>query len=142
MKTTLIALCAGIIFGFGILISGMASPAKILNFFDIFGTWDPSLVFVMGGAMFTTTLGYQLIFRFQKKPLLPIIANEVKFGIPPNKAIDKKLITGSALFGIGWGISGFCPGGAIPVLLSGSEDVIFFLFSMLIGIFLTRRLTK
>ena len=102
---------AGGVFGFGIAISGMANPAKVLNFFDIFGTWDPSLVFVMGGAMITALIGYRLVFGVQKRPLF-----EGSFSLPSAKQIDRRLILGSIVFGIGWGIAGFCPGGAIPTL--------------------------
>lgn len=125
----------GAVFGLGIAISGMANPAKVLNFFDVFGTWDPSLIFVMGGAMLTAMAGYRIVLGRQPKPMF-----EHQFAIPTNKAIDMRLITGSAVFGIGWGIAGFCPGGALPALGTGRIDVIAFVGAMLIGIFAARYL--
>ena len=87
----------GLIFGCGILISGMGDPAKVLNFFDIAGTWDPSLAFVMGGALLVAAIGYRLVFRMQG----PLLANT--FSLPTRKDIDGKLVGGSAVFGVGWG---------------------------------------
>lgn len=122
----------GLIFGVGIAISGMANPAKVLNFFDIAGTWDPSLIFVMGGALVTTFIGYKLVFGRSA----PII--EGKFQLPTNNKIDLKLVGGSAVFGIGWGIAGFCPGGALPALGTGRWEVIAFVVALLVGVFLAK----
>ena len=108
----------GLVFGIGISISGMANPAKVLNFFDVAGQWDPSLAFVMGGALTVTFLGYRLVMR-RRAPLL-----EAGFQLPSARQIDWRLIGGSAVFGIGWGLSGFCPGGLVPVLGLGLEPVI------------------
>lgn len=108
----------GLLFGCGILISGMGNPAKVLNFFDFAGTWDPSLAFVMGGALLVTAIGYRLAFRMQK----PLLGQA--FSLPTRTDLDRKLIGGSAVFGIGWGLSGFCPGGLIPVIGLGIEPVI------------------
>jgi uncharacterized protein len=129
------ALVAGLIFGLGIAISGMGNPAKVLNFFDPFGTWDPSLAFVMGGALATTAIGYRVIFGRRQAPFL-----DVKFHLPPTKDIDASLIGGSALFGIGWGISGFCPGGAIPALGIAPWPTALFLISMGGGMLFAERL--
>lgn len=129
----LVACIMGIIFGLGIAISGMINPAKVLNFFDIFGTWDPSLIFVMGGALITTTIGYKIILRFQTKPLY-----DDKFNIPTNTVIDARLIGGAALFGIGWGIAGFCPGGAIPALGLGLKEPFIFVAAMIAGILVSK----
>ena len=126
---------AGGVFGFGIAISGMANPAKVLNFFDIFGTWDPSLVFVMGGAMMTALIGYRLVFGVQKRPLF-----EVSFSLPSAKQIDRRLILGSIMFGIGWGIAGFCPGGAIPTFGLGHSESYIFIASLVVGILVARRI--
>lgn len=104
------AFAIGLLFGCGILISGMGNPAKILNFFDIAGTWDPSLAFVMGAALLVTAIGYRLVFRMNQ----PLLGKD--FALPTKTELDMKLIGGSAVFGIGWGLSGFCPGGLIPVL--------------------------
>ena len=126
---------AGGFFGFGIAISGMANPAKVLNFFDIFGTWDPSLVFVMGGAMITALIGYRLVFGVQKRPLF-----EASFSLPSAKQIDRRLILGSIVFGIGWGIAGFCPGGAIPTFGLGHSESYIFIASLVAGILVARRI--
>jgi uncharacterized membrane protein YedE/YeeE len=127
------SLAAGLIFGLGIAISGMGNPAKVLNFFDVFGTWDPSLAFVMGGALLTTAVGYRVLFGARTEPLL-----DTKFHLPTIKVIDARLIGGSALFGVGWGISGFCPGGAIPALGFAPWPTALFLISMGGGILLAR----
>lgn len=127
----------GTIFGIGIAISGMANPAKVLNFFDLAGTWDPSLIFVMGGALITTAIGYQIVFRAQKKPLM-----DTAFLAPNNRAIDKRLVMGSATFGIGWGIAGFCPGGAIPALGLWYSETFMFIFALVAGISVARLLNS
>jgi hypothetical protein len=126
----------GLIFGLGIAISGMANPAKVLNFFDLAGSWDPSLAFVMGGALIVTFAGYQFVLRRSR----PII--EDRFQIPHNRNIDMRLIGGSALFGIGWGISGFCPGGVLPVLGTGQSEVILFVLALVAGILAAQAITR
>lgn len=113
----LLAFVFGLVFGCGILISGMGNPAKILNFFDIAGTWDPSLAFVMGGALMVTAIGYRLVFRLGK----PLLANS--FSLPTRQDLDVRLIGGSAVFGIGWALTGFCPGGLVPVLGLGTAPL-------------------
>jgi uncharacterized membrane protein YedE/YeeE len=133
MNRILSALTAGLIFGLGIAISGMANPAKVLNFFDPLGTWDPSLAFVMGGALLTAAIGYRMLFGARTEPLL-----DTKFHLPTSKAIDARLVGGSALFGVGWGIAGFCPGGAIPALGFAPWPTALFLISMGGGILLAR----
>lgn len=135
MKQLIAALLIGSLFGFGIAISGMANPAKVLNFFDLFGTWDPSLAFVMGGALLTTAFGYRLVLGRQKKPVF-----NTAFLVPGQRTIDKRLVLGSATFGIGWGIAGFCPGGAIPALGLGYSETLIFFGAMVIGIFVARSL--
>ena len=130
----IIAYLVGIVFGVGISLSGMANPAKVINFFDFAGTWDPSLIFVMGGAFVTTFLGY----RFVLKRPMPIL--DRKFLLPGSNAIDGKLLAGSAVFGIGWGIAGFCPGGALPALGTGRIEVILFTAALVAGIFAARAL--
>lgn len=122
----------GLVFGVGISISGMANPAKVLNFFDIAGAWDPSLIFVMGGALVTTFVGYKLVFG-RKTPIF-----EPGFSVPTSRSIDAKLVGGSAVFGIGWGIAGFCPGGALPALGTGRWEVFVFTGALLAGIFLAK----
>ena len=135
MNRVISALGAGLVFGLGIAISGMGNPAKVLNFFDPFGTWDPSLAFVMGGALITTLIGYRVLFGRRSVPLF-----DAKFHLPTSKDIDARLVGGSALFGVGWGISGFCPGGAIPALGFAPWPTALFLISMGGGILLARRL--
>ncbi len=124
----------GLIFGVGISISGMANPAKVLNFFDLAGTWDPSLVFVMGGAVVVAFFGYRIVLR-RPAPVL-----DAKFHLPDNPRIDARLLGGSALFGIGWGIAGFCPGGALPALGTGQIDVFVFVAALIAGIFAAKGL--
>jgi uncharacterized protein len=128
----LLIFVTGLIFGLGIAISGMANPAKVLNFFDIAGAWDPSLLLVMISAMVTAMAGYRLVFRRSR----PIFGNS--FHLPDKKVIDGSLIGGSALFGIGWGIAGFCPGGAIPALGLGRPEPFIFLAALLAGMVLAR----
>ena len=118
----------GLVFGLGIAISGMINPAKVLNFFDLFGTWDPSLVFVMGGALVTTFIGYRIVWR-RPAPML-----EGAFQLPTNTKLDARLIGGSAVFGLGWGIAGFCPGAALPALGTGQAGVFAFVAALLAGI--------
>jgi uncharacterized membrane protein YedE/YeeE len=119
----------GLVFGVGISISGMANPAKVLNFFDVAGTWDPSLAFVMGGALVVTFIGYRIVLK-RPAPLL-----HDAFQLPTRRDLDMPLIGGSALFGIGWGIAGFCPGGALPALGTGRFEVLAFVAALVIGIF-------
>ena len=123
----------GAIFGLGIAISGMANPAKVLNFFDLFGSWDPSLMFVMGGALITTAIGYRIVFGRQIKPMLA-----ETFLVPTSNVIDTRLVAGAATFGVGWGIAGFCPGGAIPALGLGYSVTFIFMGAMIFGIVIAR----
>ena len=132
MKVSLLAFASGLVFGCGILLSGMANPAKILNFFDIAGSWDPSLAFVMGGALTIAAIGFRLVWRSAK----PLAADT--FQILANQRIDKRLMLGSGLFGIGWGMAGFCPGGAIPALGLMRWEVFAFVAAMALGIALAR----
>lgn len=132
MKLTY-ALFTGLVFGIGISISGMINPAKVFNFFDVAGSWDPSLAFVMGGAVIVTFIGYRLVW-LRNAPLFG-----ERFQIPTSKLIDARLIGGSAIFGIGWGIAGFCPGAAIPAIGTGRWEVVLFLVAVAAG-FYARRL--
>ncbi len=124
----------GLIFGAGIAISGMANPAKVLNFFDVAGAWDPSLAFVMGGAVVVTFLGYRFVLR-RPAPML-----SQKFELPTRRDLDLPLIGGAAIFGVGWGIAGFCPGGALPALGTGQSEVFIFVAALLGGIIIARQL--
>lgn len=132
MARVLSALLAGLLFGAGIAVSGMINPAKVLNFFDVAGTWDPSLAFVMGGAVLVTFVGYRLVLR-RPKPLL-----DTTFRLPTARQIDLPLVGGAAVFGVGWGITGFCPGGSIPALGLGETSALVFVVSMATGIGLAR----
>ena len=125
-------LLAGLIFGLGLLISGMANPAKVQNFLDLAGTFDPSLIFVMAGAVVVTFAGYRLVLRRPR----PVLAE--RFYLPTAKDIDARLVGGAALFGIGWGLSGFCPGPAITSLALLAKGTLVFVPAMLAGILLAR----
>ena len=126
----------GLLFGIGIMLSGMANPAKVLNFFDVAGTWDPSLIFVMGGALITTLIGYRFVLPRADRPAVPLF--DTRFHLPVNRAIDIKLVGGSAVFGIGWGLAGFCPGGALPALGTGVPAVYIFTVAMIAGLLVAR----
>jgi hypothetical protein len=130
------AYVAGLVFGLGIAISGMANPVKVLNFFDLAGSWDPSLAFVMGSALIVTFAGYHFVLK-RSRPLV-----EERFQIPHNRNIDIRLIGGSVLFGIGWGISGFCPGGALPALGTGRTEAILFVLALVAGILAAQAITR
>lgn len=128
MLRTILAGVVGLVFGSGIAFSGMANPAKVLNFFDVAGTWDPSLALVMASALAVAAIGYRIVFT-RRTPLF-----DARFHLPANRKLDLPLLAGSAIFGIGWGISGFCPGGAIPALGLGESSAWIFVGSMLAGI--------
>lgn len=114
-------------FGLGLVISQMSNPAKVLNFLDFSGAWDPSLAFVMGGALMVATIGFKLA-RQLKTPLLA-----ESFHLPRRTEIDARLICGAALFGIGWGLVGFCPGPALTALGFGRWEPVLFVAAMIIG---------
>jgi uncharacterized membrane protein YedE/YeeE len=130
------AFAIGLIFGLGIAISGMINPAKVLNFFDLAGTWDPSLAFVMAGALAVAIPGYRLVLG-RPAPVL-----DDRFQLPDTRVIDRRLVLGSATFGIGWGIAGFCPGGALPALGTGSIDVFVFIVALILGLLIARVLQQ
>jgi len=127
---------AGLIFGLGLLISGMANPAKVQNFLDLAGTFDPSLILVMFGAVVVTLIGYRFVLR-RPRPLLA-----ERFLVPTLKDFDGRHVIGAGLFGIGWGLSGFCPGPAITSLLLLAKGTFIFVPAMLVGIGLARILTQ
>lgn len=130
------ALLAGSLFGLGLTVSGMVDPGKVIGFLDITGQWDPSLALVMGGGLLIYLPGYLWLVKSTSKPFFA-----KKFTIPTIKIIDRKLITGAVLFGIGWGLAGFCPGPALASLAGGSVPIVIFVVSMLLGIKLVDRLT-
>ena len=134
MSRLIVAVLCGLLFGAGMVVSDMINPARVLAFLDVTGAWDPSLAFVMGGALITTFAGYRLILR-QRGPMLA-----PAFQLPPARRIDARLIGGAAVFGIGWGIAGFCPGGALPALGTGAWQAFVFVAALIAGIQLARAL--
>jgi hypothetical protein len=128
MKFSLVSLISGLLFGAGLLLSGMANPEKVLGFLDIAGLWDPSLAFVMGGAILVGLVA----FGFAKKQTVSVLGFEMK--LPKTTAIDKRLIIGSIGFGIGWGLAGFCPGPALVAVGAGETKAIVFVVAMVAGI--------
>ncbi len=131
----LTSLVAGFLFGLGMIISGMADPAKVIGFLDVAGAWDPSLAFVMGGALMVFMPSYFLIIKPKQKPL---VAEE--FCLAKSKTIDSRLVSGAAVFGLGWGISGVCPGPALSSLALGNPGVWIFFASMMVGLGMTNLL--
>lgn len=127
MGRNLAALLAGLVFGLGLTVSQMVNPAKVLAFLDIFGDWDPSLAFVMGGALIVTAIGYRLVWRAPK----PVFAE--RFQVPGHRRVDARLAGGAILFGIGWGLVGLCPGPAISALTIGGAEAAGFLVAMMAG---------
>lgn len=125
---------AGLLFGLGLAISGMTDPARVLGFLDIAGAWDPTLMFVLGGAVVTTFIGYRLVWR-RGAPLVGKV-----FQLPTRRDIDARLLGGAALFGIGWGLSGYCPGPAFASIGGLSAPLAAMLVAMLAGWYLARRL--
>ena len=132
---TFLTFLTGALFGTGIAMSGMANPAKVINFFDVAGTWDPSLAFVMGGAVIVTFIGYRLVMQ------RPTPVYEPTFDVPTNRKLDAKLLSGAAIFGVGWGIAGFCPGGALPALGTLDSRVVIFVGALIAGMLATRFMT-
>jgi uncharacterized membrane protein YedE/YeeE len=110
------SLISGIIFGIGLAISGMLDPTKVVGFLNLFGTWDPSLAFVMGGGVIVNLIGYYVFVKRMDQPVC-----ESRFQLPQKQSLDGQLIAGSVLFGIGWGITGLCPGPAVASLLTNTE---------------------
>ncbi len=127
MKNVAVAFFTGFLFSIGLGTAGMTKPEKVQGFLDIFGSWDPSLLFTIAGAIFA----YTVVFRISKKFHKPFFAAE--FSIPTKRELDPKLLGGSALFGFGWGLSGYCPAPAIVAAGGGVTPVLVFLSSMLLG---------
>ncbi|MGA9580880.1 MAG: YeeE/YedE family protein [Allosphingosinicella sp.] len=132
MRQILPGLIVGLLFGAGLALSDMINPARVLAFLDIAGDWDPTLAFVMGGALLPSALGYAIVRRMRR----PVMAEE--FCIPQNRTLDRNLLAGAALFGAGWGLVGLCPGPALAGLLFGAWQVWLFTTAMLVGMFLHR----
>jgi uncharacterized membrane protein YedE/YeeE len=137
MLQFLATLFSGTMFGLGLALSGMLDPVRVRGFLDVTGNWDPSLAFVMGGAFAVTTLGVAASKRMKK----PAFASG--FGLPTNtKQIDFRLIAGSSLFGIGWGIAGLCPGPAVSLLSTGLPIIVAFIVAMAAGMLLHDRVVS
>lgn len=130
----LTALAAGLLFGAGVTLSGMVNPMKVQNFMDIFGRWDPTLIFVMAGALAVTYAGYRLVLNAPR----PRFA--AAFVIPSLQGIDERLIGGAVVFGLGWGLTGFCPGPAIASLVFGQWPSVLFVIAMAAGMAIARHL--
>jgi uncharacterized protein len=127
MKQNWMALVCGVLFGLGLGLSQMVDRDRILGFLDVAGTWDPTLLFVMAGAAGVTIIAFRFVLRMGH-PFW-----QEKFQLPTRKDIDKSLVLGSALFGVGWGISGYCPGPGITALVLGMWNPIFFMAAMILG---------
>ncbi len=131
------SLFAGLLFGIGMVTSGMVDPQKVTSFLDITGEWDPSLMFVMGGALLIFMPAYFLLIKPKDKPI-----NAEEFCLSTNKKIDKRLVIGAAIFGLGWGIAGVCPGPAVSSLALGNMDVMVFFIAMMAGLGITHKMSR
>lgn len=136
MKNALAALVVGFIFAIGLGVSGMTQPQKVVGFLDLFGNWDPSLIFVMVGAILVHFVTYKVI-RKRSSPLF-----DTKWHVPTKTELTPALIGGALLFGIGWGLGGFCPGPAVTSLASFEPRVLMFVVSMIVGMYLFRFIDK
>jgi uncharacterized membrane protein YedE/YeeE len=132
MGDILVGFIAGLIFGLGLCVSGLADPSIVQGFLDLAGDWNPTLLFVMGAGLTVTLMGYRLAFR-QGHPLW-----SSRFNLPTATAIDTSLISGAVIFGIGWGLAGYCPGPAVVSLASGRTEVFVFVTAMVIGMIAVR----
>jgi len=130
MMIAIAALLSGLVFGLGLIVSGMGNPAKVQNFLDIFGAWDPSLGLVMGGAIAVGLLA----FAWAKRRKTSVLGQPMQ--LPTSSVVDRKLLTGAALFGAGWGLAGFCPGPAVMNLATLHTEVWLFVAAMLAGMVL------
>ena len=130
------SLICGIIFGIGLTLAGMLNPSKVQGFLNVFGNWDPSLAFVMIGGILVTLVGYKIILKRKR----PLYAKE--FSLPTQKKIDLKLLVGCGLFGVGWAISGLCPGPVLSNLLLQPQDALMFLSVMIFGLWLGEKIKK
>ncbi len=129
MKIKVGAFLGGLLFGVGLAVAGMTQPAKIIGFFDFFGDYDPSLAFVMGGAILVYAPVYRWAVRTWQRPIWA-----PAFSLPTRKDIDARLVIGSAIFGVGWGLGGYCPGPALTSVGAGSQEAFTFGAAMLVGV--------
>jgi uncharacterized membrane protein YedE/YeeE len=123
----LCALLSGALFGIGLVVSGMTDPERVIGFLDIFGRFDPRLAFVLGGAVLVTLVTFRVVLRMHKPLAAP------HFEVSKSRAIDAPLIGGASIFGVGWGIGGYCPGPAVAGVGVGSSEAIWFVVAMLAG---------
>ena len=135
MKNIFVPLTSGVIFGIGLVIAGMTNPAKVMGFLNVFGNWDPSLIFVISGAIIVSMPAFLLI---GKKMSAPLFNKEEVFRQQNKKNIDSPLIVGSLMFGVGWALVGFCPGPAISALTQVDGNVFIFFIAMSIGMLLKK----
>ncbi|MFW2421188.1 MAG: DUF6691 family protein [Porticoccaceae bacterium] len=131
------ALLSGLLFGLGLAASGMTDTRKVIGFLDIFGNWDPDLIFVMGSAVITTFIGFKFVLSHRAEPMFGSM-----FSIPTRSDIDSRLVIGAALFGIGWGLYGYCPGPALASIIYLSPVTIGFIIFMMIGMKLGNLFSK
>lgn len=132
MSMMITALGAGAIFGAGLALAGMLNPAKVVGFLDIFGMWDPSLGLVMAGGISVNATGHYFVMK-RNRPVF-----DTRFDLPTSNIIDRPLLIGSAIFGIGWGLAGYCPGPVVASLLLQPADMLPFLVTLLAGAFIGR----
>jgi len=129
----LVGLLCGLVFGVGLAVSGMTDTAKVLGFLDVTGNWIPDLAFVMGGAVCVTLVAFRFVLKM-KKPLL-----SANFSLPASSVLDGRLLIGAAIFGIGWGVYGYCPGPALSALVYQDSKTAMFLVAMLVGMALANQ---
>lgn len=138
MTSLLVSVLAGVLFGAGLALSQMTDPARVLGFLDITGVWDPTLVFVLAGAVITTVVSFRVVLRRRR----PVYA--ARFQLPGRRDIDGPLVLGAGIFGIGWGVAGFCPGPGIAALVIGSAVPVWFVAGLVLGMIgyrISRRVT-
>ncbi|QDM16084.1 YeeE/YedE family protein [Tardiphaga sp. vice304] len=136
MLRIMVALVAGVVFGFGLAFSGMMDPGRVEAFLDITGPWNANLAFVLGGAVLVAFIGVRIGKRMQQ----PVLAD--KFNLPTRTTIDARLLGGAAIFGVGWGLAGFCPGPAVASLALGVPTVLGFVAAMSVGMIAHDQLTR
>lgn len=134
MRGNIAMFIAGVLFAIGLAVAGMTQPQKIIGFLDVFGQWDPSLLFVMFGAVVFNFFMFRLVLQRPN----PLFAS--RFYVPDRRDIDVRLLMGSAIFGIGWGLGGFCPGPGLASLVTGTQSVFMFVGAMLVGVVLQAKL--
>ncbi len=137
MMALVMATVAGVVFGIGLLVAGMTRPSKVIGFLDPLGHWDPSLAFTMGGAVLVYSIGFRAIRMLRGEPWF-----DLRFHLPTRRDLDPQLMTGAALFGIGWGLAGLCPGPGLVAAASGASGALLFVAAMIVGMFLHGRVVR